>query len=411
MENLRVYADLIYSERDSYQEYNPQIRGLVAVPSTNAHNPFGRPMLVGYAAVRESADGVLPAPYTEAVNKRRDLNFGVIWAFGGSHEVALEVTRTKSERETYRLQARGVRPRWDPSADAYYAALTSSDPGSALNVFGNGEGQGTSIDGFLTTTQGPIVGESETNQVQPHPSRQPLRHVGRSGVVYGRHGIPGEHRLQGAGFHEQFVGSVVPQQRGYRLQDRGRQAVPRDLRLLRRGRPAARGTGERPTGRAFVDSQPAGAARPERIHGVRVHRHPRGVLELRVPRSPAGSLLAPRGRLADLRAGPVGLPLRGRRARLQLHDDEAEPHQPEHRPALPAHRGLHSPGPVVACLPPAGVERPVRHLHRSAAGLVLFAGYALPPELFRRGSVPPQRPHRIRAALWRRRTTGIQHGA
>ena len=165
MENLRVYADLIYSERDSYQEYNPQIRGLVAVPSTNAHNPFGRPMLVSYAAVRESATGVLPVPYTEAVNKRRDLNFGVIWAFGGSHEVALEVTRTKSERETYRLQARGVRPRWDLSADAYYAALTSSDPGSALNVFGNGEGQGTSIDGFLTTTQGPIVGESETNQV------------------------------------------------------------------------------------------------------------------------------------------------------------------------------------------------------------------------------------------------------
>ena len=163
-DNLRVYADLIYSERESYQEYNPQVRGLIAVPSTNAHNPFGRPMLVGYTAVRESADGVLPAPYTEADNKRRDLNFGFIWAFGGSHEVAFEATRTKSERETYRLQARGVRPRWDPSAEAYYAALTSSDPGSALNVFGNGEGQGTTIDGFLTTTQGPIVGESETNQ-------------------------------------------------------------------------------------------------------------------------------------------------------------------------------------------------------------------------------------------------------
>ncbi|MDE0193353.1 MAG: TonB-dependent receptor [Gammaproteobacteria bacterium] len=165
MDDLRVYADLIYSKRDSYQEFNPQVRGLIAVPSTNAYNPFGRPMLVGYSAVRESADGVLPVPYTEAVNKRRDLNFGVIWAFGGSHEVALEVTRTKSERETYRLQARGVRPRWDPSADAYYAALSSSDPSTALNVFGNGEGQGTTIDGFLTTTQGPIVGESETNQV------------------------------------------------------------------------------------------------------------------------------------------------------------------------------------------------------------------------------------------------------
>ena len=163
-ENLRAYADLVYSSRDSYQEFNPQVRGLIAVPSTNAYNPFGRPMLVGYSAVRESADGVLPAPYTEAVSERRDLNFGVIWAFGGSHELSLEITRTKSERESYRLQARGVRPRWDPSADAYYAALSSSDPGTALNVFGNGEGQGTTIDGFLTTTEGPIIGESETNQ-------------------------------------------------------------------------------------------------------------------------------------------------------------------------------------------------------------------------------------------------------
>ena len=163
-DNLRVYADLVYSKRDSYQEYTPRISGVIAVPSTNAYNPFGRPMIVQYAAVRESESGLLPAPFTEAVNERRDLNFGAIWAFGGSHELSLEVTRTASERETYRLRARGVRPRWDPTADAYYAALTSSDPGSALNFFGNGEAQGSVANGFLTTTEGPIVAESETRQ-------------------------------------------------------------------------------------------------------------------------------------------------------------------------------------------------------------------------------------------------------
>ena len=62
MENLRVYADLIYSERDLVPGVQPADSGLVAVPSTNVHNPFGRPMLVGYTAVRESADGVLPRP-------------------------------------------------------------------------------------------------------------------------------------------------------------------------------------------------------------------------------------------------------------------------------------------------------------------------------------------------------------
>ena len=164
-DDLRVYADVVHSKRDSYQEYIPQISGLVPVPSTNAHNPFGRPMLVGYSAVRESEDGLLPAAFTEAQTTRRDLNFGVIWALGGSHELSVDVTRTKSKRESYRLRARGRRSQWDPTADAYYAALSSSDPGIALNFFGNGEGQGAAFDGFLTTTEGPITGDSETRQV------------------------------------------------------------------------------------------------------------------------------------------------------------------------------------------------------------------------------------------------------
>ncbi|MDE0419808.1 MAG: TonB-dependent receptor [Gammaproteobacteria bacterium] len=163
-DNLRVYADVVYSTRDSYQEYTPQISGVIPVPSTNAYNPFGRPMLVQYSAVRESEAGLLPAAYTEAQTTRRDLNFGVLWAFAGSHELGLDITRTKSERESYRLRARGRREQWDPTADAYYAALSSSDPNTALNFFGNGEGQTAAFNGFLTTTDGPITGDSETSQ-------------------------------------------------------------------------------------------------------------------------------------------------------------------------------------------------------------------------------------------------------
>ena len=163
-DNLRVYADLVYSNRESYQEYTPRVSGFIPVPSTNAYNPFGRPMLVQYAAIREAEGGLLPAQYTEAESTRRDLNFGVIWAFGGSHELSVDVTRTRSERESYRLRARGLRPRWDPTADAYYAALSSSDPNTAINVFGNGESQVSAFDAFLTTTDGPITSESETRQ-------------------------------------------------------------------------------------------------------------------------------------------------------------------------------------------------------------------------------------------------------
>ena len=161
-EDLRIYADLLYSKHETYQEYSPQIAGLIAVPSSNAYNPFGRPMLVSYAPSREFQDGQLPAQFTQSTSEQRNLNLGLIWEFGDSHELSLQMTRTRAERETDRRRARGVRPRWDPTADAYYAALSSSDPNQALNVFGNGEGQGSAFDGFLTVTEGPIKGESET---------------------------------------------------------------------------------------------------------------------------------------------------------------------------------------------------------------------------------------------------------
>lgn len=163
-DDLRVYAGFLYSKRDSYQEYSPRIVGLVPVPSTNAYNPFGRPMLVSYAANNESDNGLLPTQFTEAMNKRTDMNVGVIWKFGRSQELSFEATRTISDREVYRLRARGTRPRWDTTADAYYAALASSDPDSAINVFGDGTTQGSALNGFLTTTEGPITGETETRQ-------------------------------------------------------------------------------------------------------------------------------------------------------------------------------------------------------------------------------------------------------
>ena len=163
-DDVRVYADLVYSKRDSYQEYSPRILGAVPVPSTNAYNPFGRAMLVYYAANNELDNGLLPTQFTEAMSKRMDTNFGIIWSFGRSQELSFEATQTISDRDVYRLRARGTRPRWDPTADDYYAALASSDPSQAINVFGDGTSQGSALSGFLTTTEGPITSESETRQ-------------------------------------------------------------------------------------------------------------------------------------------------------------------------------------------------------------------------------------------------------
>lgn len=160
-DDFRVYADILYAKVESYQEYSRRITGFIPVPTSNAYNPFGKPMAVQYAPIREFEQGLLPTQFTESETKQRNVNFGVIWEFG-AHELNFEITRTKSERETFRLRAKARRPRWDPTADGWYAALTSSDPNRAINVFGNGEAQGSAFEELLTVAEGPIRGDSET---------------------------------------------------------------------------------------------------------------------------------------------------------------------------------------------------------------------------------------------------------
>ncbi|MCY3817082.1 MAG: TonB-dependent receptor [Gammaproteobacteria bacterium] len=160
-DDLRIYADILYSKVESYQEYSRRITGFIPIPSSNAYNPFGKPMAVQYAPIREFEQGLLPTQFTESETESRNINFGVIWALG-AHELQFEVTRTKSERETFRVRAKARRPRWDPTADGWYAALTSSDPNQAINVFGNGEAQGAAFEELLTVAEGPINGDSET---------------------------------------------------------------------------------------------------------------------------------------------------------------------------------------------------------------------------------------------------------
>ncbi len=160
-DDLRIYADVLYTKLESYQEYSRRITGYIPVPTSNAYNPFGKPMAVQYAPISEFEQGLLPTQFTESETRQRNVNLGVIWEFGG-HELNFEVTRTKSERETFRVRAKARRPRWDPTADGWYAALTSSDPNQAINVFGNGEAQGAAFEDLLTVAEGPIKGDSET---------------------------------------------------------------------------------------------------------------------------------------------------------------------------------------------------------------------------------------------------------
>ncbi len=161
-DDLRVYADILYARHEAYQEHDLYMSGaVIPVPASNAYNPFGRAVGVLYTPLREYGEGLWPDQYTESKSEERTINLGMIWTFGGSQELSLEATRAKSEREAYSIRARTRRDRWDPTADAYYEALSSSDPNRAINVFGNGSAQVQAFADLLTLAEGPLEGETE----------------------------------------------------------------------------------------------------------------------------------------------------------------------------------------------------------------------------------------------------------
>ena len=162
-DSLRVFADVNWSVNEAYQEYDRRINGKFLVPASNAYNPFGEPMLVQYAAANEFGDGLLPQQYDFAENETRNLSFGLIWAFGADHELMVDATRTKSWRTDYGLRAYAERSVWDPTAEAFYEALSSPDPDRALNVFGNGTVQGQ-FESLLTQYETPYQGTTDTRQ-------------------------------------------------------------------------------------------------------------------------------------------------------------------------------------------------------------------------------------------------------
>lgn len=138
-DNLRVYADLLYSSRESFQELRTQFYGWL-VPASNAYNPFGRPVVAYYRPFKEVESGVLPRDFVSQVTKQRNYNGGLSWAFG-RHELEINATRSRSDRDLDYSFHDYNRPFGDPASDRFYAALESSDPNEAINVFGDGSAQ------------------------------------------------------------------------------------------------------------------------------------------------------------------------------------------------------------------------------------------------------------------------------
>lgn len=163
-DRLRLYAEFAWSANESSQEYDRVIGTPFIVPASNAYNPFGKPMRVEYAAVYEGESGTLPAQYNWSENESRTLVAGFIWDINERHQLELEANRTKSWRQTEQFRVVAGRARTDPTAAAFYAALASSDPAVAINVFGDGTAQGSDFEEFLAKGGESFGGVNDTRQ-------------------------------------------------------------------------------------------------------------------------------------------------------------------------------------------------------------------------------------------------------
>ena len=163
--DLLVYANALYSLNESYQDRSSFVSDSFLVPASNAYNPFGQTVIVNYAAVHERDNGLLPAQREGSENESRTLAAGVVWSIGDDHVVEVSANRTKSWREAYDLRIK-IRDRsvTDPTARAFYEALSSPDSARAINPFGNGMAQGSAFEDLLTNHSGPYFGTNETRQ-------------------------------------------------------------------------------------------------------------------------------------------------------------------------------------------------------------------------------------------------------
>lgn len=123
--NVEAFADFTYSNRKANFDVEPPLEFFV-VPETNPFNPFGEPVLAGYAFINEVGTRRLSAKqegWSAVVGLQGELDGGrnIGWEVYGIY------SRSKADQPNTQIDL--------AAADA---ALADPNPETALNVFGNG---------------------------------------------------------------------------------------------------------------------------------------------------------------------------------------------------------------------------------------------------------------------------------
>ena len=145
-DTLRLNLELLYTKSKSRLETNTNAATPIAIPDTNAFNPFGREVYVAYNPISEIQRGLLPRPFIESESEQLRYALGLQWELSKNWLVALDYVNSESE-------ASSVQAIFDDDSDllsieqaeAIENVLASDDPNVAVNLFGDGSFQNDGI--------------------------------------------------------------------------------------------------------------------------------------------------------------------------------------------------------------------------------------------------------------------------
>ena len=158
---LELRGDVLWTESTTNSRVDAVGGGAIPVPASNAFNPFGQQVFVLYNPATEIAAGLLPQEAEQfSTNEQFRFNAGFDYAISENIKLVVDYTQSESTAFNEQIGFGSAEPDFDAGRDPVTrqfppldpeaaarieAALASSDPDVAVNLFGDGTGQNPSV--------------------------------------------------------------------------------------------------------------------------------------------------------------------------------------------------------------------------------------------------------------------------
>ena len=221
-DQVQFRADVLSSETERASRVSTFGFSAIRVPASNAFNNFGRDVYVGYYADTEVEQGLVPD--VEQADLQKQLQYVLSAGYVISDSLRVDVDYSKaqssSEGDQYMFAPPSSRVDDPQRLERLLGLIASSDPSQALNLFGDGTGQNSTIREFYRSFAND---HDETHQriVEPKISGELWKiWGGRIGFVTGVEMRKEWIETPGDDFYAGYIGSDRPTRdlKGYFLE-------------------------------------------------------------------------------------------------------------------------------------------------------------------------------------------------